>query len=191
MAFSRIVPKRGKALLFAKQRWNPKNNKQRDISAGRSRPRERPASSRGRSAPRFARKVPYVRHGAFTTKSRSERAKWTRTGKQLLKATNTQIVRDLLADGILKDLTDTTCPIWCQGTLEKLKVHGGSDGGGATDVAAKDAKRTSCRTQNTPYLPREVALGVPPCRIKLLRCSAWWLAHRMWQRTCSWGRSIK
>jgi len=70
------------------------------------------------------KRTPYVRHGRKSTKSRLEHEHWCRSAKELLQATDNQIVRILLKDGFLTDKTGSDCPTtFCHGKLGELRVY--------------------------------------------------------------------
>lgn len=56
------------------------------------------------------KKVPYVRGGQQTTKSRLERQRWQCSLKEIFRATDVNIVRKLLKEKILFDKTGQPCP---------------------------------------------------------------------------------
>ena len=70
-------------------------------------------------------KVKYTRFGQVVQKSRLDRATWKRDIKELIKATDAQIVRMLIADGILPKLQGSTCPSCGKGKLSELKCFTG------------------------------------------------------------------
>jgi hypothetical protein len=74
--------------------------------------------------PRTA-KVKYTRFGHAVQKSRQDRAKWRRSIKDLIKASDLQIVSMLISDGILPKMKDTLCPGCNKGKLGSLKSSAG------------------------------------------------------------------
>ncbi len=64
----------------------------------------------GMKVKRTIAKVPYVRHGVESSKSRGDREWWHRTFDDLDTATERAIVKMLLADKILVNLTGKMCP---------------------------------------------------------------------------------
>ena len=66
----------------------------------------------------------YVRHGAATRKSRKERRRDKRTLKDILTASDSEIVALLKEDGVLKDLEGQTCAKCNVGKLGPLKDYG-------------------------------------------------------------------
>ena len=70
-------------------------------------------------------KVAYTRHGCARPKSRGDRTGWKRTALELLKASDTEIIKLLVEDGILEDLAGTTCTKCLKGKLGSLSHRPG------------------------------------------------------------------
>ena len=67
----------------------------------------------------------YTRHGCASQKSRGERAGWKRTACEFIKASDAEIIKLLMEDGILEDLAGTTCTTCLKGKLSSLSQRPG------------------------------------------------------------------
>ena len=66
------------------------------------------------------------KNGVQPRGQRKDQIKWKRTLPELIKASDSHIIRILIADKLLPKWEGKTCPFCCQGTLSKLKVEGRS-----------------------------------------------------------------
>lgn len=66
-------------------------------------------------------KVPYVRHGSKTVKSRPDRTKWKRSLEEILGASEKKTIDMFKADGLLPEWSGMLCPHCAEGHLGKLK----------------------------------------------------------------------
>ena len=66
------------------------------------------------------------KNGVQPRGQRKDQIKWKRTLPELIKASDSHIIRILIADKLLPKCEGKTCPFCCQGTLSKLKVEGRS-----------------------------------------------------------------
>ena len=74
------------------------------------------------------KKVPYVRAGTLTQKSRPEREHWCYSLKQIYKASEAGLLRDLLRHKILEKKQGKACPFCKKGSLGTLKYYAARQG---------------------------------------------------------------
>ncbi|CAK0883861.1 unnamed protein product [Prorocentrum cordatum] len=85
--------------------------------------------------------VPYVRHGALTTKSRRDREQWARCLKDIVNRPLRTIINLLKKDGVLPEWHGVACPHCQRSTLGPLKDFGAKGGGWAHMCKGRDCKR--------------------------------------------------
>ena len=97
----------------------PKKGKQRAAKKKTSPPTKKTAAYQ---------KVPYVRHGTRTEKSRPERLLWKRSLVEILEAPEKTLQDKLIADKILPEWAGATCPYCNNGVLGPRKRFKGRKG---------------------------------------------------------------
>ncbi|CAK0810619.1 unnamed protein product [Prorocentrum cordatum] len=90
---------------------------------------KRRAASQNQSVKKVKKRIPYVRHGIRTVKSRNERMKWRAGLSDFMNKGQKHVIDVLKKHGHLPEWAGANCPLCTKGTLGKLQKWSDKQGG--------------------------------------------------------------